>query len=185
MQQGRRIAIIGAGFSGSLPAVHLLRRSQPGDRIYLVERSAEFGRGVAYAAGNPSHLLNVRAGNMSAFSDQRDHFLDWVRDLSAEDRSTVSVTKDRLTFVSRQLYGSYIQHILGREIWSAETGNRLYLVADEAVALHAVPGGGFEVAGGRQYAVDAVALAVGNYPPSGETPGHVANPWDPAALAAA
>ena len=59
-------------------------------------------------------------------------------------------------------------------------------MADEAVALNAVPGGGrIEVAGGRQYAVDAVALAVGNYPPSGETPGHVANPWDPAALAAA
>jgi Uncharacterized protein conserved in bacteria len=41
--RGRRIAIIGAGFSGSLLAVHLLRRSTPDDRIYLVERSAGFG----------------------------------------------------------------------------------------------------------------------------------------------
>jgi hypothetical protein len=35
---------------------------------YLIERNAEFGRGLAYATGNPRHLLNVRAGNMSAFS---------------------------------------------------------------------------------------------------------------------
>src|SRR5215831_9419264 len=148
--RGRRIAIIGAGFSGSLLAVHLLRRSTPDDRIYLIERSAGFGRGLAYATGNPHHLLNVRAGNMSAFSDEPDHFLAWLRALPEHELSSVSVSEDRLTFVSRQLYGSYIQHILGREIWSAESAHRLYLVADEAVALHAAGEGySLEVAGGR------------------------------------
>ncbi len=66
-RRGRRIAIIGAGFSGSLLALHLLRRCRPEDRIYLVERNQNFGRGLAFATGNPNHLLNVRAGNMSAF----------------------------------------------------------------------------------------------------------------------
>ena len=56
-----RIAIIGAGFSGSLLAVQLLRRFSPQARVYLVEKSAQFGRGLAYATGNPNHLLNVRA----------------------------------------------------------------------------------------------------------------------------
>jgi uncharacterized NAD(P)/FAD-binding protein YdhS len=50
---GRHIAIVGAGFSGSLMAVQLLRRSRPNDRVYLIERNAEFGRGLAYSTGNP------------------------------------------------------------------------------------------------------------------------------------
>jgi uncharacterized NAD(P)/FAD-binding protein YdhS len=182
--RGRRIAIIGAGFSGSLLAVHLLRRSTPDDRIYLIERSAGFGRGLAYASGNPHHLLNVRAGNMSAFSDQPDHFLEWLRALPDSERSAISVSEDRLTFVSRQLYGSYIQHILGREIWNAESAHRLYLVADEAVALHpAGKGYSLEVGCGRRYEVDAVALAMGNFPPEGDTRFYVANPWSPGATA--
>jgi uncharacterized NAD(P)/FAD-binding protein YdhS len=181
---GRRIAIVGAGFSGSLLAVHLLRRSGPDDRIYLFERNAEFGRGLAYATGNPHHLLNVRAGNMSAFSDQPDHFLDWLRLLPDDARDGGTVTHDRLTFASRQLYGSYIQHILGQEIWGARSRHRLHLIADEAVALRPGPRGhSLEVGGGRRYQVDAVALAMGNFPPEGGPPGYAANPWDPAALA--
>ena len=182
--RGRQIAIIGAGFSGSLLAVHLLRRTGPEDRVYLIERSAGFGRGLVYASGNPHHLLNVRAGNMSAFSDQPDHFLEWLRALPENERSAVSVSEDRLTFVSRQLYGSYIQHILGREIWSAESAQRLYLVADEAVALHpAGKGYSLEVGCGRRYEVDAVALAMGNFPPEGDTRFYIANPWSPSATA--
>src|SRR5579859_3340881 len=133
---GRRIAVIGAGFSGSLLAVHLLHRSRPSDRIYLIERDVAFGRGLAYGTGNPHHLLNVRAGNMSAFSDRQDHFLDWIRALPEGERAPVSVTEDRLTFVPRRLYGSYVQSILAREIRTAEGSQRLVLVADEAVALH-------------------------------------------------
>jgi len=178
-QRGRRIAIIGAGFSGSLLAVHLLRRSHPDDHIYLIERSAEFGRGLAYATGNPRHLLNIRADNMSAFSDRPDHFLDWIRDLPEEQRGPVNTTADRLTFVSRSLYGAYIQDILAGEIWGADCAHRFHLVADEVVALHPASSGyRVAVAGGRHYDVDAVALAVGNFPPEGTPPGGTANPWD-------
>jgi uncharacterized NAD(P)/FAD-binding protein YdhS len=184
-ENGRRIVIVGAGFSGALLAVHLLRRSQPEDRVFLIERNAAFGRGLAYATANARHLLNVRAGNMSAFSDQPDHFLEWVRGLPEADLGTVQVTVDRLTFVSRRLYGSYIQHILARELSSEDCGSRLCLVADEAVALHRADGHyRVEVGCGQHYEADAVALAVGNFPPEGDTPGYVANPWDPAALAA-
>ena len=119
-EKGRRIVVIGAGFSGSLLSVQLLRRSEPEDRVFLVERSAAFGRGLAYATANARHLLNVRAGNMSAFSDRPDHFLDWVRALPEADLATVQVTVDRLTFVPRRLYGTYIQHILSQEIASED-----------------------------------------------------------------
>ena len=180
--RGREIAIIGAGFSGTLLAVHLLRRAQPDDRILLIERNAAFGRGTAYATGNDGHLLNVRAGNMSAFSGRPDHFLDWLH-RHPQAASAMVTTPDRLTFVSRRLYGSYIQDILTGEIAGERGAPRLGLVADEAVALH--PAGGrhrLEVAGGRQYEADIVVLAIGNFPPQGNEPGYIANPWDPAAL---
>jgi len=179
-KQGRQIAIIGAGFSGSLLAIHLLRQSQPEDQIYLIERGAEFGRGLAYSTGNPGHLLNVRAGNMSAFSDRPDDFLDWLRALPDEERRGISTTADHLTFAPRALYGSYIQHILAQEIWGTGRTSRLGLVADEAVALHpAGRGYQLEVGSGRLYEVDAVALATGNFPHGGSTRGYVANPWGP------
>jgi uncharacterized NAD(P)/FAD-binding protein YdhS len=179
-RNGRRIAIIGAGFSGSLLAVHLLRHSGSDDRIYLIERNAAFGRGLAYSTGNPGHLLNVRAGNMSAFSDRPDDFLDWVHTLPEAERGGVEETVDRLTFVSRRLYGSYIQHILAREVAGKDGRHRLHLIADEAVALHPSE---VEVACGQRYEADAVALAVGHFPPEGASPGYIANPWDPTALA--
>ncbi len=54
------IAIVGAGFSGTLLALHLLRRCPPPTKLVLIERNSQFGRGLAYATGNPSHILNVR-----------------------------------------------------------------------------------------------------------------------------
>src|SRR5579871_6557334 len=169
--RGRSVAIIGGGFSGSLLAVQLLRDSSP-DRILLIERNTSFGRGVAYATGNDSHLLNVRAGNMSAFSDRPDHFLDWLR--SHPQAGAIVTTPDRLTFVSRRLYGSYIQDILAGEITGQRGAPRLGLVADEAVALHD-SGNGYrlKVAGGRHYDVDIAVLAVGNFPPQNNDDGYV------------
>jgi len=76
---GTRVAIIGSGFSGSLLAVQLMRRFLPGGRVYLIEKNAKFGGGLAYSTGNPNHLLNVRAGRMSAFADAPDHFANWLR----------------------------------------------------------------------------------------------------------
>ncbi len=63
------IAIVGAGYSGSLIATHLLKTATRPLVIKLIERSHEIGRGVAYSAHNIGHLLNVSAGNMSAFPD--------------------------------------------------------------------------------------------------------------------
>src|SRR4029077_7898942 len=129
--------------------------------ILLIERNAAFGRGAAYATGNDSHLLNVRAGYMSAFSDRPDHFLDWLR-RHPQAPNAVVTTPDRLTFVSRRLYGSYIQDILTGEIARERGAPRLTLVADEAVALHdAGTGYRLEVAGGRQYDADIAVLAIG------------------------
>lgn len=71
------IAVIGAGFSGVMTALNLLRRS-PDVKVILFERRVPVGLGAAYATHNPLHRLNVRAGNMSAWPDERGHFVDWL-----------------------------------------------------------------------------------------------------------
>jgi uncharacterized NAD(P)/FAD-binding protein YdhS len=70
------IAIIGGGFSGSLVAVNLLHSATMPLSIKLIERSAEVGRGLAYGTQVDSHLLNVPAGQMSAFPNEPTHFLN-------------------------------------------------------------------------------------------------------------
>ena len=47
-----RIAIVGAGFTGTLLAVHLLREAKAPLAIHLIEQHGWFGRGVAYSTGN-------------------------------------------------------------------------------------------------------------------------------------
>lgn len=71
MQTTQAVAIIGGGASGLLTAIQLLSQSRRGGpRVYLIEKQDTFGFGAAYSTNDPSHLLNVRAGNMSGFPDQ-------------------------------------------------------------------------------------------------------------------
>ena len=103
---GRRtVAIIGSGFSGTVVAIHLLRAAPPGlDRLYLVERVEGHVGGVAYRTQSASHTLNVPAGRMSAFEDDPDDFLRFVR------RREPALTGG--SFVPRRQYGEYLAETL-------------------------------------------------------------------------
>lgn len=175
------IAVIGAGFSGVMTAIHL-RRADPAVSVRLIERSDTFGQGAAYATGNSDHLLNVRASNMSAFADAPDHFVDWLRRRDLGEASA---------FVTRACYGEYLQSLL-RE---AVQDGRLGLEGDEAVDAEPC-GGGWTVrlALGRRLQFDGLVLAVGNLPPQ-TPPGvgleqdlggrYVSDPWRSADILAA
>lgn len=178
-EAGRVFAIVGAGYSGTLTALHLLQHCRPADRVILFERRDTFGRGVAYSADHGGHLLNVRAMNMSAFPDRPAHFLEWLRARGADSRDPVPLA-DR--FVPRALYGEYLQQLL-REAIGRYGGRSLELVQDEvtaveqsgeALVLHA--------AGGRIFEADAVVLACGNAPPAKTRGAYRGNPWAPNAL---
>ncbi len=183
------VAIVGAGFSGSLLALHLLSAGPAAPKVLLVERARGFGKGVAYATGHAAHLLNVRAANMSAFPDQPNHFLDWLRE---QPDGAVSGPVGPGSFVPRQTYGAYLQDTLSRAVRAPGAVGRLVLVPDDAVTLCRT-GKGLEltVAMGRTYPVDACVLAVGNFPP--ELPGgadpaihasprYHGDPWAPGTL---
>jgi uncharacterized NAD(P)/FAD-binding protein YdhS len=80
-----RIAIVGSGFSGVMTAVNLARLSARPLQVTVINCRRPAGRGVAYGTRRPEHLLNVAARNMSAFRDEPDHFLRWLRTRSEFD----------------------------------------------------------------------------------------------------
>jgi uncharacterized NAD(P)/FAD-binding protein YdhS len=178
------VAIVGAGASGALTALHLLA-DPAGPRVFLVERRAGFGPGAAYSTGNPDHLLNVRAANMSAFPDDPGHFLDWM---ARSGPGPVGPTD----FVPRRVYGTYLRALLRDAASGPGAAGRLMLVNDEAVGL--TIGGGRPrlcLAMGREVRIDALVLATGNPTPDAPPvdspavlggPHYVADPWAPGAL---
>lgn len=175
------VAIIGGGFSGTLLALHLLRAG-PHMRVALVERDKGFGRGLAFSSGNPSHLLNVPAGRMSAYTGDPGHFLRW---LQAQDPAT-----EAGSFVPRRLFGAYVRQLLHDELKHA--GDRLDLQRADVQALEAGADGVTLHAGERRIAANAAVLATGNFPPAPppvadpafyDSPLYRPDPWAPDALA--
>jgi uncharacterized NAD(P)/FAD-binding protein YdhS len=184
------IAVIGAGFSGLMSAIHLLLKSgEDGPRVYLIEQSEAFGLGAAYATDSGRHVLNTRAGNMSVFPDRPEHFLQW---LQARD-GTYGVTA--ASFITRRTYGEYLQSLVRDAACGPHAAGRLYLVPDEAVGLHAEPDGSFGVSlkVGKVLNVDAVVIATGNSPPHPpqipdtaffDSSHYIDDPWAPGAFSA-
>ncbi|WP_271298948.1 FAD/NAD(P)-binding protein [Sphingomonas sp. CV7422] len=163
--QGDHVAIVGGGFSGSLLAINLMRHDGP--RATLIERRpTQMARGVAYSAAHQDHLLNVRAGNMSALPDDPDHFVRWLEGKALGDART---------FVSRRIYGAYLREMLDAAV--AAHPQRLTLIEGEAVGLARDDGGvTVRLDDGRDVAADVAVLAIGNLPP------HTPPGLDPAAL---
>jgi uncharacterized NAD(P)/FAD-binding protein YdhS len=163
----RPIAVIGAGFSGTIATLHLLRRLPADQPVLLCERAPEFGRGVAYATGDMDHLLNVRAANMSALADEPLHFQDWIQDRVASGRVVDGLHKTSAgLFASRGLYGQYLRSILDHVMRETAGHARLRLLPDEVIDI--APGEGSEYtlicASGQKLAAAGVVLAVGNLP---------------------
>lgn len=179
-----RVAVIGAGLSGTLVAIHLLWRCRPGERVYLVERSGRLAAGVAYATGNPGHLVNVRAERMSAFADDPAHFVRWLSGLPDVERQGIASTEVG-AFVPRGLYGSYLSSLLRDAIARQGGKQHLFIVNDEVTGVRASADAlEIESGCGRAYPIDTVVLALGQLAPTTTPlPGYVADPWAPAALA--
>jgi uncharacterized NAD(P)/FAD-binding protein YdhS len=153
------IAIVGAGFSGTLLALHLLRRCPPPTKLILIERNSQFGRGLAYAAGNPSHILNVPAARMSAFHDRPDDFLNWL----TSQPETAAASPH--SFAPRQMFGAYIRTLLNDEM-KRSGRDRLELVRGAVTGLdHSAHPLTLTLERDRTIQADFAVLATGNFPP--------------------
>ena len=171
------VAIVGAGFSGTLLAVNLMRL---GVNVVLVERDErQLGKGLAFGTRQPEHLLNVRAANMSAFPDDLGHFLRWMgfSDVDGANR-----------FVPRLAYGHYLRELLVAAL--ASDPDRAQIVQGEAIGARFDPDGiTLALKGGRAIACRALVLALGNFPPSplpqlADLPSGLQypDPWAPGAM---
>ena len=190
------VAVIGAGFSGAVVAIHLLRHSINAPvRVVLVERSGGAGRGVAYGTTSPHHLLNVPAGRMSAFVGDEDSFLRFAQ---REDPGVVGGS-----FLPRRLYGAYVAAMLDQAERDAAThGASLERVAgtvvdivqareDRSVASEDAP---LRVllADGRSFDAERAVVALGNFTPANlpvagvaserDSARYVRDPWATGAL---
>ena len=183
MSEPFTVAIVGAGFSGVMTAVHLLRGTglRP-VRVLMVNRSGTMARGVAYGTNSPAHLLNVPAGRMSAFPDDPSHF---VRFAQTRDPAVTPAT-----FVRRSLYGEYLEYLLHEA--SSRRPDSLAQIVTEVRGVEPDRAWATVItADGRRITVDRVVLAVGHYPPA-HPPGfsaefvasaqYVRDPWGRGAL---
>jgi uncharacterized NAD(P)/FAD-binding protein YdhS len=167
-------------------AVNLARLSEGPLCITVVNGGPAAGRGVAYRVRRPEYLLNVAARNMSAFPNEPDHFLQWLR-TRAEFESTPDIEL-RERFVPRQIYGDYLRSIVQHHLQSpAEvTPVTSEIVAGEAIDIEPRNGGCLvHLADGSAIGADRVVLATGNEPPAplpgaeglAEHPAWIGNPW--------
>lgn len=180
------VVIVGGGASGTLTAIHLLRRlhaCRSPLRLVLVDRYGRHGRGQAYSTADPRHLLNTRAAQMSALADDSGHLLRWCH---AQDLRVAPTD-----YLPRGLYGRYLSDLL------ADTERRVRSIAHvshltaTATALTLGPRHRLRVhlaAGGRLDA-EAVVLATGiatDPPWTRQVVGRrcIPEPWRPDALAA-
>lgn len=97
----KNIVIVGAGLSGYLLLINLLRfQGDSALKVILIEKEAIDRLGVAYSTTDEDHLLNVSAGNMSVFSDQKEHFSLWLAGQSPGYSAN--------SFVPRNIYRLYV-----------------------------------------------------------------------------
>jgi len=177
------VGIVGGGASGTLVAIHLLRAARSPLRLALVERGA-LARGPAYSTQHPRHLLNVRAGGMSASPDEPDDFVTW---LAATDPGA---SPD--AFAERQRYGPYLEARLREAEANATHGVSLSTIQAAVERVRPREGAfSMELDDGRELRASKIVLALGNaappIPPIPATgifdgPRFVRSPWSPGAI---
>lgn len=190
------VAVVGAGASGALTAVHLcetaVRRRTP-LRLVLIDPAPEAGRGTAYATTDPRHRLNVPAGGMSCHSDDPGHFTRW---LCRHGEPTVRATD----FATRYRYGAYLADTLARAIVHAHDTVAVRRLRTRVEGCTRAPDGrpGLRLADGTYLVADSVVLATGpavtvEEEDPNRTPGWaptrlrgsarlIRSPWSPGAL---
>ncbi|MDQ8756095.1 FAD-dependent oxidoreductase [Sphingosinicella sp. LHD-64] len=144
-----RIAVIGAGASGTIQALHLLRRGA--GQVALIERERVPGRGTAYGTTRPEHLLNVPANKMIVYPDDPGHFARWFAPFGGAPDD----------YAPRMLFGDYLCEL------KDAAGDAIEVIGGEAVDV--VPGTQGEeirLADGGSLHADAVILALGNLRPA-------------------
>lgn len=165
------ITIAGGGASGTLLLIHLLRELKSTARIILVNNRYPIARGIAYSTSEKEHLLNVRAGRMSAFPDEPDDFCNWIR----RNPDLIQYHTDQLAelFIPRAAYGDYLEQRLAETIHATAAFHDVDLLEGEITDLEKDANGYHVItASGESFKTSKIILATGNTPPE-SLPGNI------------
>lgn len=181
----RAVAIVGGGFSGTVLALKLAA-ARADWRLTLIEPSSRPGRGLAYGACAPSHLLNVPVSRLETGLHPR--FADWLAGHPGMVEALAESGGDlAAAFAPRALLGDY----LAERLAEARAARAVTVLRGEAVRLLDAPRRGLMLADGRAVEAEAIVLATGNLPPRPplpadhwlqDDPAFVGDPWAREAL---
>lgn len=182
---GRAVAIVGGGFSGTVLALKLAAALADW-RVTVIEPSSRPGRGLAYGACAPAHLLNVPVSRLETGLHPR--FADWLIGHPGMVEALAESGGDlAAAFAPRALLGDY----LAERLAEAREAGAVTVLRGEAVRLLDAPRRGIVLADGRAVEADTVVLATGNLPPRPplpaehwlqDDPAFVGDPWAREAL---
>jgi len=177
-----RIGIVGAGLSGRLVALNLLRFSSPNRRVSILmfDRADEGYMGPAYSGESDYLLLNVPAGRLGAFSSDPEHFVKWLK--------RRGIPAGQWDFLPRTLYREYVLALLHEAVEKQAQAAKLEHVRGEVIDLVSEEEDGvtLHISGRAPLGVDKAVLALGNFPPrhpqiqtrrSLQSGRYVHNPW--------
>ncbi|MES2514403.1 MAG: FAD/NAD(P)-binding protein [Bacteroidota bacterium] len=150
------LAIIGGGISGTLTVLNCIKQSTTALKIIWFDAHHQFCKGLAYSTSNEHHLLNVRAANMSAFAEEPEHFVNWLKQHHPHYTPT--------DFVPRKIFGNYLQDTFEvlKNINSLVT---IQQIAEEVLAINKTETT-FEIKTTTTYQAQKVVLAFGNFLPA-------------------
>ncbi len=160
-EPNKSVVIIGGGLSGALFGLKL-HRACPDWRIVVIDPKKKLGRGIAYGACGPQHLLNVPVSRMEI--GLMPGFAEWLepRRTGIADALVESGLDLPAAYVPRRLFGDYIEECIGQALATKDpTG--LTAIRGEAVRLRDQKT--VLLTDGREIKADIVVLALGNLPP--------------------
>lgn len=173
------ITIIGAGLSGMLLSIQLLKQAkglQP-LTITLIDRYPGDQMGVAYSSNEECLLLNVPACRMSAFADDAAHFMKRVNDVGSKTGPW--------DFLPRKLYRKYLHELL-QEAVEENPYTSVTRICGEATDITMNNGVAMVLVNDKTIPSDKVVLAPGNFLPRPlsvpdgafyNSPFYSADPW--------
>ncbi len=179
------IAIVGGGASGILLLFHLARISSNPIKIVLFNKGYSLAEGAAYSTADKSHLLNVRAGRMSAYADEPSHFVDWLKN----QEECLAIKEDENlndAFIPRYLYGRYLKENMQRVLANLKDGFEIQIIEDQVIAIEKNDAFNIRTANGLLIQSEKTVICTGIETPHGlpgiknvpDDPRIIINPWN-------
>lgn len=184
MNTTKNITIIGGGFCGMMTAVYLLQSNQPAN-ITIINEKYPFAKGVAFNAHTEKYLLNVRAINMSAFDDERHHFVNWLLRHPSYHQIPENILLN--IYAPRKIYGDYLSELWQNALSEKSPHTHVTIVQQKAINLtEGANGIRVHLNNNKKLHADFVVLATGNTAPRHlnlqskpflQSAKYIANPW--------